>query len=580
MKPKSRGGWAAFLPLALVVFVAGVLPFAVAGIDSLLHDRWGSVGWAGLSNYRALFEDRAFVLSLGITVGWALVSATASVCLGFVLACALQDARRGSRLLYAALLVPWGVPSFISVPIWRMLLHGSGGSSLFSALTGLQLNLLTDPVAGFVAALAVDIWLGVPLSAFAIYASFGGLNRQMTEAAQLDGAGSWAIARWIRLPRIGGTFVLMWTLDFIKSFKEFSVPFMMTAGGPPFPGGITERHIVGATTTLEIFLYDAFRQESEYGVASAYAVAVGFLVIVLVWLRARAGRRPLRERTVSPRPGGARSEALWAAALQAARAAAVLSAALVIYATLWLSFSGLSAVYIDRLVPRFLSARPYLEVVRDEGIFRYFLNTFLVSAVTALLVPLFTLPAALALSRGSAARSTRLFGFLQGLGMTGGIHSLIPLFIVFRLLGLLGGYVPLVTLYVYHAIPFALFSLKAFLDTMPPSYAEAARLEGMTTASYLRRIIAPLAAPALASSMMAAFVSAWNGFLIPLVFLTDDRSYTIGVKLHSWVGSVASGNPKWNLFAAASALNMAIIALLFSRFRSPLARAQAGEMAE
>ncbi|MDP2791904.1 MAG: ABC transporter permease subunit [Rectinemataceae bacterium] len=575
---RSRALRLATLPLALLVLAAGVLPFFVAAANSLYHDGYGQASWAGFDNYRLLVEDRAFALSLGITLGWAILSASLSVLIGFILASALRDAGKSFKFLFAAILVPWGVPSFISVPVWRMIIHGSGGRSMLSALLGRQINLLTDPVAGFVAALAVDVWLSVPLVVFALYASMGSVHRSTMEAARLDGATSWTIARWIRAPQARSTLIVMWALDFVKSFKEFQVPFLMTAGGPPFVGGITERNIVGATTTLEIFLYDAFRNESDYGIPSAYAVAVGVLVILLVvmwfWLKKGATRR---DTAVSPTIGGRATEVIWAGASLAAKAIAFGSAAAVIYAVLWLSFSDLSAVYIDRLLPRFLSVRPYLTILRDEGILRYFWNTFLAAGATALLIPLFTLPAALALSRARASRSAKAFAFLQALGMTGGIHSLIPLFILFRILGLLGGYVPLVTVYLFHALPFSLFTLKAFLDRLPPSYEEEAALEGMKPLAYILRIAAPLAAPALAAAMMTAFISAWNGFLVPLVFLTDDRLYTIGVKLHSYVGSVASGNPRWNIFAAASILNMAFVGLLLWRFKNPLKESELAE---
>ncbi|MFA6366088.1 MAG: ABC transporter permease subunit, partial [Candidatus Hydrogenedentales bacterium] len=277
-----------------------------------------------------------------------------------------------------------------------------------------------------------------------------------------------------------------------------------------------------------------------------------------------------KERTARPRIGGKAAAFAWEAACWTTRIFAVASAVLVIYVVLWLSFSDLSAVYIDGLLPRFISLRPYATILREEGILRYFFNTFLVAAATALLIPVFTLPAALALSRTTARRSAKAFAFLQALGMTGGVHSLIPLFVLFRLLGLLGGYVPLVTVYIFHALPFSLFTLKAFLDRLPPSYEEEAALEGMKPLAYMLKIIAPLSAPALAAAMMTAFISAWNGFLVPLVFLTDDRLYTIGVKLHGYVGSVASGNPKWNLFAAASVINLVFIALLLWRFKNPL----------
>jgi ABC-type sugar transport system permease subunit len=601
----SRLFWLFLIPLLLLVLAAGLLPFAAAGYESLFHDGWGSRSWAGLENFRALVEDRAFALSFGISLLWALLSASVSVALGFVLACNLLQARRSFRLLYAAILVPWGVPSFISIPIWRMIVHGSGGRSILSSLFGGEINLLTDPAAGFIAALGVDIWLGVPLAVLALYGSMKSLDKGLFEAARIDGAEGWILARRIQAPLVKGTIGLMWALDFIKSFKEFSVPFLMTAGGPPFLGGITEKNIVGATTTLEIFLYDAFRNEEDYGVASAYAVAVGLLVIVLVflWLRMRKkilraeagdqGRFKARGKTWGSidakdrgetgrkiramRQGvaGFIPELLWKGAGALAKIAAPLSAGLVIYVLLWLSFSDLSAVYVDAPLPRFLSARPYRVVLMEEGILGYFLNTLFAAGITALLIPLFSLPAALGLSRAGKVRSAKAFASLEALGMAGGIHSLIPLFIVFRVLGLLGGYIPVITVYLFHALPFAVFSLKAYLDRLPPSYEEAAAMEGMGALGYLRRILLPLCAPALAAAMMAAFISAWNGFLVPLVFLGDDRLYTIGVKLHSYVGSVASGNPKWNLFAAASAINLLFVALLLWKFKNPLGRSDA-----
>ena len=187
----SKAARLALLPLLVLILAAGILPFAAALANSLYHDGWGSPTWAGFENFRILVEDRAFVLSLGITVSWALLSASLSVATGFIVASVLLDSRKGFRILFAALLVPWGVPAFISVPVWRMIIHGSGGKSILSALLGVEANLLTDPVAGFAAALAVDVWLGVPLAAFAIYASLGAQNRRMTEAALMDGAGTW-----------------------------------------------------------------------------------------------------------------------------------------------------------------------------------------------------------------------------------------------------------------------------------------------------------------------------------------------------------------------------------------------------
>jgi len=577
----GKATYALVLPLLCIAAVVGVLPFVAAAWDSVFHDIWGTRSFAGLENYRDLIRDRAFFLSFGISAVWAILSALLSTVAGFVLAIVLLESKNRHKVLFAALLVPWGVPAFISVPIWRMLIHGSGGRSIVSALFGFDLNLLTDPIAGFSAALAVNVWLAAPLSAFAFYAALSRLPRAALESAAMDGASGWTMTRWIHFPQVRSTVYIMGALELVKAFKEFNVPFLMTAGGPPFRAGITERHIVGATTTLEIFLYDAFRNLDDYGVPSAYATAVGGLIIVatLLWLSYRRRMRKLDPST-SAKPSGKIAQVLWTALKAGTWLAVITSAVAVLYTTIWLAFSDLSAVYIDGFAPRFLSLRPFLVVLREEGIFRYFLNTLVVAGATALLVPIVIFPAAWLLSRARPEQTARVFGFAEALGMTGGIHSLIPLYVVFRTLGLLGGFVPIVVVYLFHALPFALFTISAYLRNLPRCLAEAAELEGMTWQAWLVRILAPLSAPVLAAAMMAAFLSAWNGFLVPLVFLSDDSLYTIGIKLHSYVGSVASGNPQWNLFAAASILNMIIVGLLLYRFKDPLGSKTAGEIDE
>ena len=92
----------------------------------------------------------------------------------------------------------------------------------------------------------------------------------------------------------------------------------------------------------------------------------------------------------------------------------------------------------------------------------------------------------------------------------------------------------------------------------------------MRPSAYMVRILFPLSLPVVTTAVMVAFLNAWNGFLVPLLFLNDDSRYTISIKLYSLIGSIASGNPKWNLFAAASIVNVTLLSLIFWRFRRPL----------
>ena len=87
----------------------------------------------------------------------------------------------------------------------------------------------------------------------------------------------------------------------------------------------------------------------------------------------------------------------------------------------------------------------------------------------------------------------------------------------------------------------------------------------------------PLSIPVVSVAAIQGFLGAWNGFLVPLLFINDDTRYTISVKLTSLVGTIASGSPRWNLFAAASVMNVLLLGLLFVRFRGALGRTALAE---
>lgn len=595
--PRGPGfGWG-LVPLLAIVLLVGALPYLAALRDSFVHDIYGERSPAGLANYRFLFQDQALLLSATVTLAWAFLEAALATALGWALALILFESRRGAALIYAAILVPWGIPTYIGVPIWRMLIHGAGGDSILFHLTGLHVNLLTDPFSSFCAALFVAAWMGAPGAAFVFYGALRKLPAHAIEAARLDGAGRSALSRLIYRPLVKGSLVAVFAFEFVKAFKEFQVPFLMTAGGPPLLSGITDRTIVGATTTLEIYLYDLFQGQDDWGLAAAYATVAGAVLAILTGLAFLASR-------VAANSARAREEALLevsaAAAGRATGAAAdfrngrlgdlvsglgrglvgagaVASGLLVLFALFHMAFSGLSTTYIDSFLPRFFSADNFRAIFAEDGVGRSFLNTLGVSLVTAVLVPLIVFPAAIRLRSAGPGTRAALFAGLQALGSAGGMHSLVPLYALARRLGLTDSYIPVVAVYLFHALPFALFTTTAWLDSLPKSLEEYADLEGASRSRVFFGILVPLSLPAVATCAMTAFITAWNGFLAPLLFLDDDAKYTIGIRLYSYVGSVASGNPQWNRFAAASIVNLLLVGLVLWRLKGPLGRAPLSE---
>ncbi|MBN2050444.1 MAG: ABC transporter permease subunit [Spirochaetales bacterium] len=635
------------VPLLAVVLFIGLAPLGNGIFTSFFHDIYGQRSFAGLENYRRIFTDQAFGMTMSITVLWAFLNTALALLVGFVAAVILAGKTRAlPKILYGALLVPWGIPIYIAVPLWRAVIHGSGGASILTHLFGLRINLLLQPLAAFISALVVSLWMTVPLTAFVFLGSLKKVPGTVLEAATLDGAGRGIIARYIFLPHIRESIMVMAVLNFLKSFKEFSLVFLMTAGGPPLLSGITDTYVVGATTTTGMYLYDLFNGTDDFGIPAAYSVIVAAVVlgIMSLWLMMRSGKKHYRKMKILTLivqllfgglpglpwaagyalslkkdalfpllvllqvlrvPGGlffqnffeafqpALIPALFALYLRKRSEMPigkirdlkglpwkfsagfvtgffVLASLLVLYLLLWMSFSAVDAVHFDSLFPEYLSGFSYRRIFAEEGILRYFLNTLLVSGITGLIIPCIAFPAASFLSSAGKKFSGGFLTFIQILGISGGMHALIPLYYIFSRLHLIDSYLPLVLIYLDHAVPFSLFTMTEYLRTFPEGLKETAKLEGMGPFSYMWKILLPLSIPVVVTSVMVAFLGAWNGFMPPLLFLNDDTRYTISVKLYTFIGSIASGAPKWGLFSAASVINCLFIGLLFARFRRPL----------
>ena len=654
------------LPILLLILLIGMAPFAGAFRDSFYHDNYGEPSFAGLENFRIILGDAAFSYSLNITVLWAFLNVSLSIVFAFLLALRLMDANKA--FLHRMLLIPWGIPVYIAIPLWRAFLHGNGGESLISRLTGLHINLMIDPIAGFLGALLVSLWLSIPVTAFVFAGHMRKVSRSVLEAARLDGAGEGEIARYIYIPEIRESLLAMGVLNFIKAFKEFTLVFMLTSGGPPLINGITDRHIIGATTTLGVFLYEVFLQHNDWGINAAYALIMAVLVLFIMslWILVRRDKS-LRIFLIFSAlvliPGG--RPVLWLVALgylifaiinkevhlgklvlfhlgvtlflvgsegylagfhpgillpllallirrrqrresrklfktpaedwkglgyrrfiPAASLAPgsriimiffIVLSSIILYMLLWMSLSRISACYIDSLIPSFATTENFRIIFAEEGILRYFINTFVVAGITAVLLPLLVFPGAVYLNKAGSKKTLAFLAFIQVVGIAGGMHSLIPLYRIFRAFRLIDSYIPLVLIYLYHSIPMALFILTAYLKTLPSSYRDLARLEGMGDLAYGFRILLPLSLPPLLTAVMIAFISGWNGFQAPLLFLNSEEKYTISLKLFSYVGNLASGSPVWNLFAAASVVNTLFIGTLFFRFKNPMTNSPLSE---
>ncbi len=236
----------------------------------------------------------------------------------------------------------------------------------------------------------------------------------------------------------------------------------------------------------------------------------------------------------------------------------------------WIAFSK-----GDTMVPTsFFPTNPTLEnfslLFTQEKLHLSFLNSLLVSLGSATLCVGLTALAAYAFSRYSFTGKKEIMVGTFTLKMFTGILTLIPFYLIMDNLGLIDSYFGIILAYSTHTIPLALWVIKGYIDSIPKELDESATLMGNSKFRVLRKIILPLAGPAIAITFLLNFLRTWNGFLLAFVLLQSPNKYTLPIRLFTFVGSIESSSPEWGLFAAASILVVIPLLIIFVFLRNYL----------
>ena len=142
--------------------------------------------------------------------------------------------------------------------------------------------------------------------------------------------------------------------------------------------------------------------------------------------------------------------------------------------------------------------------------------------------------------------------------------TMIPVYIVFKTLKMLDSYFPLVLPVWFGGGAFFIFLLRQFINSIPADYDDAARIDGCGWFGVYWRIILPMIKPALGAVAIFSFMSTWNDFMGPLIYISTMNKYTVAIGLHFFRNiSSPAARPLWNLTMAASVVAMVPPLLLF-----------------
>jgi len=218
------------------------------------------------------------------------------------------------------------------------------------------------------------------------------------------------------------------------------------------------------------------------------------------------------------------------------------------------------------IIPQGWSFDSYRELFTNQPFMRWLGNSLIVAAGVTITGVVLAAIGGYAFSRFRfVGRKATMLAILTT-QMFPATMLLLPLYIVIAKLQLVNTYLGLMVFYTSTALPFCVWQMKGFYDTIPVSLEEAARIDGCSRAMAFWRVILPLAVPGLVITALFSFMAAWSEYIVAAQVMQDEEMFTLPLGLKSFQASLST---QWGLYAAASilvSLPVVIVFLMLSKF--------------
>ncbi len=212
------------------------------------------------------------------------------------------------------------------------------------------------------------------------------------------------------------------------------------------------------------------------------------------------------------------------------------------------------------IIPPGATLANFIELFTERPFLRWMWNSALVSIAVTILGVSLASTAGYIISRFKfVGRNFAMLSILTT-QMFPATMLLLPMYIIISKLQLLNTYVGLIVVYSATALPFCVWTMKGYYDTVPYSLEEAARIDGCNSFQAFYKVVLPLVTPALAITALFSFMSSWSEYLVAAQVLQDPRMYTLPLGLKSFQQNMAT---EWGLYAAGALIVAIPITALF-----------------
>ncbi|MGI9411708.1 MAG: carbohydrate ABC transporter permease [Hyphomicrobiaceae bacterium] len=274
-KVENQKGWLFVLPVVLLVAFNAIIPLMTV-VNYSVQETFGDnvFFFEGIKWFEEVLNSERFHAALGRQLFFTFTILIIEIPLG--VAIALTMPRRGPWvsvclvLMALPLLIPWNVVG----AMWNIFALpdiGLLGKTLNSL--GIDYNFTRQPVSAWATLIVMDVWHWTSLVVLLAYAGLSSIPDAYYQAARIDGASSWAVLRYIQLPKMKRVLTIAVLLRFMDSFNIYTEPFVLTGGGPG-----------NATTLLSIDLVKVALGQFDLGPAAAMSIIYFLIVLALSWI--------------------------------------------------------------------------------------------------------------------------------------------------------------------------------------------------------------------------------------------------------------------------------------------------------
>ncbi len=563
-----------------------------------------------------------FMNSMQVTISFVIITLILSVVLGLGAALVGNSRFRGQTVFRGIMLIPFILPGVVSLTTFRFMLLSDGIINKILLLLGIIREPIfwLAGANSFWAIVIGGVWTRFPLFFLTFLAALQAIPADLFEAAEMDGASQWEKFRFITLPYLRGIGVILILMTVLWAYNNYMIPFVMLGGGyyqvpPPaallsvdilklsftnleFSYGAAQSIIMTILALIFVVIYLAWTQPQEIeGTGETAPRTHSFLrfsILCGITLMSLAGLGVILGDYLLKVGGVLLSVIILIFAIRlvlALRERVVVRVLkylglgffllLVLFPVYWLitcSLKGESEIRQATWFPVTLEWVNYVKIWDQAPLGRFFLNSILVSTMAMLLSVFCATLAGYAFSRFRfPGRNAFGFGVLVTQAFPH-VLFLLPYFLIFSyiqrtplfrdVLGLKfigqevywGNILLLILTYTAFILPFTLWLMRGFTDSIPRDLEESAEVDGANRLQALWKIILPIALPGIATVAILAFNLGWNEVLFSSV-LTNPTTRTLALGIQDYRTDL---DVLWGLTMAAGVIISAPVIVFFT----------------